>query len=60
MAARQHRLLELLALDSAIAAAAERDYSLQLCTCAGSRLWLLRKATELGMTVFEVLVSAKQ
>jgi hypothetical protein len=59
LAARQHRLLELLAIDCAVAAAAERDCSLQICACGGSRLWLLRKASELGMAVFEELVSHK-
>ena len=34
---RQLRLLELLAIDGAIQAVSERDYSMKICACVGSR-----------------------
>ena len=56
----QKRLLTMLGIDGAIAAATEVDYSLELCACAGSRLWLLRKAKELGLDVYAQLLGGSR
>ena len=56
----QKRLLTMLGIDGAIAAATEVDYSMELCACAGSRLWLLRKAQELGLDVYAQLLGGSR
>ena len=56
---QQLRLLEMRAVDSAIHAVSQRDYSMRMCACAGSRLWLLRKADELGMKVVGELLEGE-
>lgn len=56
----QKRLLSMLGIDGAIAAATEVDYSMELCACAGSRLWLLRKAKELGLDVYAQLLGGSR
>lgn len=56
--ASQHaRLLERMALDGAIAAVAARDCSMAHCACPGSRLWMVRKASELELDVEGLLMS---
>lgn len=45
------RLLEARAIDGAITTLAKTDFSMNLCACAGSRQWLIRKGLELGLDI---------